>query len=213
MLGTSAFSVRTEFSVGTAGRRLCGRAWHVREEPGWCAGRRRPPACEWQSCVLRCFGTAHSLYPAKICYHYHPCHGVEVEPIRYLRRGGDAPIVIVRLPDGLQLAIPEWMLSSEICERLRTEARPRISLDALIELRTLTDAQHSMVAGDRRGCAESSAGGQDAQPREPGRTSAQASLRRRRALDNISRGGAGTLPRALAGNVGQRSARTRTEAR
>jgi hypothetical protein len=162
---------------------------------------------------VRCFGTAHSLYPAKICYHYHPCHGVEVEPIRYLRRGGGAPIVIVRLPDGLQLAIPEWMLSSEICERLRTEARPRISLDALIELRTLTDAQHSMVAGDRRGCAESSAGGQDAQPREAGRTSAQASLRRRRALDNIPRGGAGTLPRALAGNVGQRSARTRTEAR
>ena len=79
--------------------------------------------------VLRCFGTAHSLYPAKICYRYHPCHGVEVERIRYLRRGGDAPIVIVRLPDGLQLAIPEWMLSSDICERLQTEARPRISLD------------------------------------------------------------------------------------
>ena len=163
--------------------------------------------------AVRPFGTAHSLSPAKICYRCHPCHGVEVERIRYLRRGGDAPIVIVRLPDGLQLAIPEWMLSSDICERLRTEARPRISLDALIELRALTDAQHSMVAGDRRGCAESSAGGQDAQPREAGRTAAQASLRRRRALDDITRGGAGTLPRALAGNVGQRSARTRTEAK
>jgi len=162
---------------------------------------------------LRCFGTAHSLYPAKICYRYHPCHGAEVERIRYLRQGGDAPIVIVRLPDGRQLAIPEWMLSPEICERLRTEARPRISLDALIELRTLIAAQHSMVAGDRHGCAESSAGGQDAQPREAGRAAAQASLRRRRALDNIPRGGAETLPRALAGNVGQRSERTRREAR
>jgi len=171
------------------------------------------PGGERQMHALRCLGTAHSLYPAKICYRYHPCHGVEVEQIRYLRRGGDAPIAIVRLPDGLRLAIPEWMLSSEICERLRTEARPRISLDALIELRTLTDAQHSMVAGDRRGCAESSAGGQDAQPREAGRTAAHASLRRRRALDNIPREGAGTLPRALARNVGQRSARTRTEAR
>ena len=127
-----------------------------------------------RSSAARCFGTAHSLYPAKICYRYHPCHGVDVELIRYLRRGGDAPIVIVRLPDGLQLAIPEWMLSPEICERLRTEAGPRISLDALIELRTLIDAQLSMVAGDRRGCAESSAGGQDAQPREAGRAAAQA---------------------------------------
>src|SRR5215813_4367160 len=134
------------------------------------------------------FCTAHSLYPAKICYRYHPCHGVEVERIRYLRRGGDAPIVIVRLPDGLQLAIPEWMLSPEICERLRTEARPGISLDALIELRTLIDGRLPMVAGDRRGCAESSAGGQDAQPREVGRAAAQASLRRRRALDNIPGG-------------------------
>ena len=162
---------------------------------------------------VRCFGTAHSLYPAKICYRYHPCHGVEVERIRYLRRGGDAPIVIVRLPDGLQLAIPEWMLNPEICERLRTEARPRISLDALVELRPLIDAQLPMLAGDRDGCAESSAGGQDAQPRDAGRAAAQASLRRRRALDNIPGGGAGTLPRALAGNVGERSARTRTEAR
>ena len=151
--------------------------WPGCDVPGaveWCGRRCLAPGGGRRRRASRCFGTAHSLYPAKICYHYHPCHGVEVEPIRYLRRGGDAPIVIVRLPDGLQLAIPEWMLSSEICERLRTEARPRISLDALIELRTLTDAQHSMVAGDRRGCAESSAGGQDAQPREPGRTSAQA---------------------------------------
>ena len=162
---------------------------------------------------VRYFGTAHSLYPAKICYRYHPCHGVEVERIRYLRRGGGTPIVIVRLPDSLQLAIPEWMLIPEICERLRTEARPRVSLDALAELRILIDTQLSMVAGDRRGCAESSAGGKDAQPREAGRAAAQASLRRRRALDTIPGGGAGTLPRTLAGNVGKRSAATRTEAR
>ena len=181
--------------------------------PEWCANRHRPPADELRSSGVRCFGTAHSLYPAKICYRYHPCHGVEVERIRYLRRGGDAAIVIVRLPHGLQLAIPEWMLSPEICERLRTEAGPRISLDALIELRTLIDAQLSVVAGDRRDCAESSAGGQDAQPREAGRAAAQASLRRRRALDNVPRGDAGTLPRALARNVGKRSERTRTEAR
>ena len=32
--------------------------------------------------------------------------------------------MIVKLPDGLQLAIPEWMLSPETCERLRTEALP-----------------------------------------------------------------------------------------
>jgi len=128
---------------------------HGPSEAGWSAGRFLIPSGLSRSCGVRCFGTAHSLYPAKISYRYHPCHGVEVERIRYLRRGGDAPIVIVKLPDGLQLAIPEWMLNPEICERLRTEARPRISLDALVELRTLINAQVPMLAGDRDGCAES----------------------------------------------------------
>jgi hypothetical protein len=54
----------------------------------------------------------HHLYSAKICYRYHPCHGVVVQLVRYLRRGS-AAVVIVRLPDGSQLAIPEWMLKPE----------------------------------------------------------------------------------------------------
>jgi len=160
----------------------------------------------------RRFRTAHGLYSGKICYRYHPRHGVEVELIRYLRRG-DAPIVIVKLPDGLQLAVPEWMLRAETCELLRTEAKPRVSLGALIELRELIDAQPSTGADDMRGCPESSTGGQDAQPREAGRAAAPPSLRRRGRLDGAAGGGPGTLPRPLEGNTGERSERTRTEAR
>src|SRR6516164_7914956 len=51
---------------------------------GWCARQRLALTGEPQKHGVRCFGTAHSLYPAKICYRYHPCHGVEVERIRYL---------------------------------------------------------------------------------------------------------------------------------
>src|ERR1700691_6604661 len=37
-----------------AGKPSCVQAWSVREAPGWCADRRRLPACEWQSSVEAC---------------------------------------------------------------------------------------------------------------------------------------------------------------
>jgi hypothetical protein len=49
--------------------------------------------------------------------------------------------VIVRLPDGLQVAVPTWMLNPAECSALTDEAAPKISIEALLELRALIDSQ------------------------------------------------------------------------
>ena len=99
--------------------------------------------------------------------------------IRHLRRIGSA-ILIVRLPDGLQLAIPEWMLNPQACQHLTDQVEPRIAVEALEELRRLIDTQS--LASDPDACsgAESSAGGNHAQQRGTGLSPAGASVRRRR---------------------------------
>ena len=84
--------------------------------------------------------TAHDSHLSKICYRHHPCYGVEVEIVRFLRRTSPA-VLVVKLPDGLQLAVPEWMLSPLVCEQLKEEAEPRITIAALQELHELIDIQ------------------------------------------------------------------------
>jgi hypothetical protein len=113
--------------------------------------------------------------------------------------------VIVRLPDGSQLAIPEWMLKPDACEELKVEAKPRISVSALLDVCKLIGAQISAAADDSRSCAESTTGGRDAQQGESSHTAAQASLRRQRALDQAARVGAGSLSKSLEGTTGERS--------
>jgi hypothetical protein len=121
--------------------------------------------------------------------------------------------VIVRLPDGLQLAIPEWMLKPEMSERVTSEATPRIAIGALTELRRCIDAQSLMKAGaELPSGAQSAGGGADAQQREPDGVATETSLRRRRGLGDASRAGAGTLSRAVGSAPGKRSQRERTEA-
>lgn len=153
---------------------------------------------------------AHNFVAAKICYRYHPRYGAEVELVRYLRRGS-AAVVIVRLPDGSHLAIPEWMLDSEACERLTIEAKPRISLASLLDLRLLIDAQTSPIAAATSDRAESARGGQEAKPRETGDLAAQPSIRRRRALANATGVGAGELPSTMEGAVGERAEKRERE--
>jgi hypothetical protein len=148
--------------------------------------------------------TTHDLYSAKICYRYHPRHGVAVELVRYLRRG-NAAVVIVRLPDSSQLATPEWMLKPEACEDLKIEAKPRVSMGALLDLCKLIGTPPSAVADDSHGCAESETGGRDAQQGKSDHTAAQAPLRRRPALDEAARGGAGTSSNSMEGTTGERS--------
>jgi hypothetical protein len=121
--------------------------------------------------------------------------------------------VIVQLPDGSQLALAEWMLQPEACADLKIEAKPRIAMSALFDLCRLIETQPSAVAGHSPDCAESSAGGRDAQPGESGHTATPALFRRRRALDESALTGAGTLSNALEGTTDERSQARGTEAR
>jgi hypothetical protein len=105
--------------------------------------------------------------------------------------------VIVRLLDGSQLAIPEWMLKPEMCEGLKLEAKPRISVSSLLNVRKL------IGDNDAHSCAESASGGQDAQQGESSDTAAQDSLRRRRTLEQTTRVGAGELSKSLEGTAGE----------
>jgi hypothetical protein len=49
--------------------------------------------------------------------------------------------VIVSLEDGLRIAIPKWMLDQAYCAALPAEPKPRLSLQALVDLRELIDRQ------------------------------------------------------------------------
>jgi hypothetical protein len=89
------------------------------------------------------------------------------------------------------------MLKPEACEYLKVEAKPRISLSSLLNVRKL------IVDDSARGCAESASGGQDAQQGESGDTAAQDSLRRRRALGQTARVRAGELSKSLEGTAGE----------
>ena len=113
--------------------------------------------------------------------------------------------MIVRLPDGSQLAIPEWMLKPEACEDLKVEAKARISVSALLDVCKLIRTQDSAVADGSCSCAESARGGRDAQQGESGDTAAQASFRRQRTLDDAARSRAGALSQSLERTTGKRS--------
>jgi len=61
---------------------------------------------------------------------------MEVRVVRTRRRGPDA-IDIVQRPDGLQIAVPRWMLDPLTCQQLPQEAKPRVALRALLRLTEL----------------------------------------------------------------------------
>ena len=144
--------------------------------------------------------TTHDPQPTKICYSFHPSHDVEVEVIRCLRKS-ESVILIVRLPGGSQIAIPEWMLDPRICDQLISEDTPRISIDALMDLRRLIDAQSLSDMAVPRRRAESPTGGKDAQQRKTDRVATPTALRKRRDLERASRAGARTVPNAMAPTI------------
>ena len=156
--------------------------------------------------------TTHNLYPAKICYRYHPRYGVTVELVRYLRHGSTA-VAIVKLPEGVQQALPEWMLKPEACEVLRTETKPRIAIRALLDLQELMMIQSPTLGPSNTDCAESGSGGQDAQEGGCSPTTVQASVRRRGALDDAARSGARALSNFVEAAARERSQRGREEDR
>ena len=78
-------------------------------------------------------------------YQYHPLHGQEVEVVRAVRHGID-PSVVVRLGDGIQVAMPCWMLDVHKCAALKEEASPRVSIEALVALADLIDLHRAELA-------------------------------------------------------------------
>jgi hypothetical protein len=84
--------------------------------------------------------TAHKSPLAKIYYRFHPDFGKEVTIIRrfHIMAGNN---VQIRLPDGTQLAVPDWMLDEQACQDVRECDRPCITIPALTHLRRLLSAQ------------------------------------------------------------------------
>lgn len=127
-----------------------------------CEGLFRPLANGRRRNVVRPPHTTHDPHATKICYRFHPFYGVDVEVIRCLRKS-ESVILIVKVPAGSQIAVPEWMLIPQVCDRLTIEDQARISIDALINLRRLIDSQCLNRSLQAPGRAESPAGGQDGQ--------------------------------------------------
>jgi hypothetical protein len=97
--------------------------------------------------------TAHELSLATIHYRYHPFSGEEVEIMRRFRRYTAESVLVKILQNGLQVAVPAWMLDAAACAHLRDDTQPCVALAALLELRALLDSQpwlaSSAYSGDR----------------------------------------------------------------
>lgn len=87
--------------------------------------------------------TAHPASITEIYYPHHPFFGQTVEILRWLRRQ-TSDSVVIKLPDGLQIAIPAWMLDPLACRQVRQAPKPHLSVDALVALRDLLE-QHLLL--------------------------------------------------------------------
>ena len=107
--------------------------------------------------------TAHHSSIVRICYHHHPFFGQTVDIIRWLRRQTSESLVI-KLQDGLELAIPSWMLDPLACSHVHDAPAPRLTIEALLALRDLLDRQpllHAAVPATP--CVSQPEGARDAQ--------------------------------------------------
>jgi hypothetical protein len=107
--------------------------------------------------------TAHHSSIVRICYHHHPFFGQTGEIIRWLRRQTSASLVI-KLQDGLELAIPAWMLDPLACSRVHDAPAPCLAVEALLALRDLLDRQPLLpVVIPATPCVSQPEGARDAQ--------------------------------------------------
>ena len=107
--------------------------------------------------------TAHHSSIVRICYHHHPFFGQTVEIIRWLRHQTSESLVI-KLQDGLQLAIPSWMLDPLACNHMSDAPAPRLNVEALLTLRDLLDHQPLLHAAiPTTPCVSPPEGARDAQ--------------------------------------------------
>ena len=65
--------------------------------------------------------------------------------MRTIRHGID-PSVIVRARDGIEIAVPCWMLDAHQCAALMEEASPRVSIPSLLALADLIDVHRDELA-------------------------------------------------------------------
>src|SRR4029453_7976454 len=114
-------------------------------------------------CCGRYLHTTHHSSHLRICYHHHPFFGQTGEIIRWLRRQTSASLVI-KLQDGLELAIPSWMLDPLACSLVHDAPAPCLTVEALVALRALLDRQPLLHAAlPATPCVSQPEGARDAQ--------------------------------------------------
>jgi hypothetical protein len=123
------------------------------------ASQNLPPA-------IRC-GTylhpAHHSSRVHLCYPHHPFFEQTGELIRWLRRQTSESLGI-KLRDGLELAIPAWLLDPLACGRVHDAPAPCLTVEALLALRDLLDRQPLLHAvPPATPCVSQPEGARDAQ--------------------------------------------------
>jgi len=114
-------------------------------------------------------------------------------------------VVVIKVPAGFQVAIPTWMLDSVQCEGLRQEARPRVSLAALLELLALVrDSEFACAA------KPAPAKSNDAPQIKKRLSSEQLRLSPERLVGKVSRDRSRSLPPVARAAVALRSVKHRT---
>lgn len=92
----------------------------------------------------RYYHSAHHARIAQVSYRHHPLFGHEVEVVRAIRHGIE-PSVIVRTSEGLQIAVPCWMLDGQACAALKEEDSPRVCISALVKLAELIELHRNVL--------------------------------------------------------------------
>jgi hypothetical protein len=115
--------------------------------------------------------------------------------VRALRRF-DEQSFVVKLAEGLQIAVPGWMLDPVHCSQLPQRDQPSIALEALLELAQLVEMHRlpSPVINSESG-PSSRRGGIDAPRKEERLASTEAGLWEEGAVEKTSRTPSASMPR------------------
>jgi hypothetical protein len=154
--------------------------------------------------------TPHESCPAIIHYRHHPFHGEPIAIVRRLRRY-TTDCVVIALADDVQVAVPTWMLDPLACQQLTDEARPRIAVSALRDLRALVDSQPltAVALAINRGTVPP-IGGEDARPDGTSTAPANAGLCQSRPVADAPGPGSTPVPIPLRTTAARGAARRRT---
>jgi hypothetical protein len=115
--------------------------------------------------------------------------------VRALRRF-DEQSFVVRLPEGLQIAVPAWMLDPIFCNQLQQRDHPVIALEALLELAEFIELERlpSSVIDSESGPSPRG-GGIDALRSQKRLSSTEVGLCEKGAVGTTSRTESSSLPR------------------